>query len=306
MRYYSFSNYLKDRYGTKVWRVSLSAGFSCPNKDRPGGGGGCIFCNEAGFSRYAASALSLAEQIEKSIKEIRDKKKAAKFIAYFQNATNTYGDLEALKTAYDVITGYPEIVALYISTRPDCVDESKLDLIASYTRRYEVWIEYGVQTAHDRTLKIINRGHTFAESADAVKKTVSKGIKAAAHIILGLPGENRQDMIATAREISKLPVSGIKLHTLHVMLNTELEKMYRAGGIKILEMEEYIGLACDFLENTRKDCVIFRLASDARDELLIAPKWMNDKFSVINGIENELEARGTAQGYSLREGHAKE
>ena len=294
--YYSFNSYLRERYGVKVRRISLDAGFSCPNKDGSAGKGGCIYCNELAFSPFAGKALTLDEQIAISLGEAKKSGKAEKFIAYFQNATNTYASCDKLKAAYDVIKKYPEIVALFISTRPDCIDDDKLDLIASYMPAYEVWIEYGIQTVHDRTLHFINRGHDHKASAEAVKRTAGRGIKVGAHVILGLPGETRDDMIATAKEVSALPVSGIKLHVLHVLKGTPLEKMYLDGKLKLMERDEYVSAACDLLENIREDIVVFRLVSDASREVLIAPSLINYKLDVITLIDSELWKRGTRQG----------
>jgi hypothetical protein len=297
MNYYSFNSYLKEKYGTRLRKISLNAGFSCPNKES--GQGRCIYCNELGFSRFAGRDVSLREQIERSMVVLKEKG-VEKFIAYFQNATNTNAEPGKLKTAYDIIKEYPEIVALCISTRPDCVDDEKLDLIASYTGSYEVWMEYGLQTIHDRTLKAVNRGHTFEQSVIAIEKTARRSIKTGVHIILGLPGESDEDMIATAKKISTMPVSGVKLHVLHVLRDTELERMYRENKIKLLERDEYVGIACSFLENLKPDCVILRMVSDARKEYLIAPWWINDKLSVIDQIDREFEIRGTRQGSKVR------
>ncbi len=296
MYYYSFSSYLREHYGCKVRRISLDAGFSCPNKDGKAGRGGCIYCNELAFSPFAGKALTLDEQITRSISSAKERGIAEKFIAYFQNATNTYAETQKLKAVYDVIKKYPEIVALSISTRPDCVDEEKLDLIESYKNNYEVWVEYGIQSVHDRTLLAINRGHTFGVAEEAIKKTAERGIKVGVHVILGLPGENREDMIATAGTLAQLPVDGVKLHVLHVLKGTALEGLYKEGKVQLLGREEYAGLACDFLENTPPDRVILRLVSDAARDVLIAPEWINDKLSIISEIETEFSSRKTSQG----------
>jgi radical SAM protein (TIGR01212 family) len=300
MKYYnSFNTYLKKRFQAKVRRISLNAGFSCPNKDGQAGRGGCVFCNELGFSPFAGESMPLKEQIECSMKHAKERGRAEKFIAYFQNATNTYASPAKLKSAYDVIYDYPDIVALSISTRPDCVDDEKLDLIAGYAKDYEVWIEYGVQSVHDRTLKAINRGHTFDQTQEAIKKTAERGIKVGAHVILGLPGESREDMITTAQKLSELPVSGVKLHVLHVLKGTPLEDSYKGGNIALLTCEEYVDIACSFLENLRPDCVILRLVSDAKKEYLIAPDWINNKLAVIAQIEQKFASKGTSQGSSI-------
>jgi uncharacterized protein len=292
MRYHAFSRYLKERYGEPVRRISLNAGFPCPER----AGGRCVYCNESGFSDFAAAGVPLREQMERSIAAARRQFGAEKFMAYFQNGTGTNAPPDRLKSAYDVIREYPEIVALSISTRPDCVDDDKLDLIAEYLDRYEVWVEYGVQTSRDKTLKAINRGHGFAQSEAAIIRTAQRGIKPAAHIILGLPGEGRADIKNTARCLSELPVAGVKMHMLHVLRDTALDEWYRRGEISLLSRDDYITAACDLIENLRRDIVILRLASDARKEYLIAPEWMNSKATVIKGIEDELERRGTCQG----------
>ncbi len=299
MYYYPFNKYLREKFGEKVRRLSLNAGFTCPNRDGKLGTEGCVFCNEYGFSRFAGKKISLDEQIVSSMKRAAEKYGVRKFIAYFQNATNTYADVRDLKAAYDVIKNYPEIVGLFISTRPDCAGDEVLDLIAGYIGLYEVWIEYGLQSAHDRTLRGINRGHTFSVTAEAIKRTAERGIKVGAHVILGLPGESREDMIATAKEVSGLPVSGVKLHLLHVLKDTKLEEAYRRGEVELMEREEYVGAACDFLEYTRPDRIVLRLVSDAKEDYLVAPGWMNDKMKVIGAIEDEFSKRGTCQGSAL-------
>ncbi|MFH1847060.1 MAG: TIGR01212 family radical SAM protein [Candidatus Omnitrophota bacterium] len=299
MHYYTFSKYLREKYGTRVHRLSLNAGFSCPAREKARAQGGCIFCNEAGFSPFSGTDISLEEQIERSMKLSARKYGAEKFIAYFQSSTNTNASQDRLKTAYDVIRKYPDIVALYISTRPDCIDDAKLDLISEYMDDYEVWIEYGIQTSHDNTLKKINRGHTFSESISAVNKTCARGIKVGGHIILGLPGESREDMIVTAKKLSEIPVAGIKLHVLHVLRDTKLEVMYREDKIKLLNQDQYVAIVCDFLEYTRAECIIFRVVSDANKDILVAPDWINHKGIVLRDIEKEFSRRGTHQGASV-------
>ncbi|NQT32053.1 MAG: TIGR01212 family radical SAM protein [Candidatus Omnitrophica bacterium] len=289
-RYNSFNQYLRKRYGEKVQRIGLNAGFSCPNKD------GCIFCNEAGFSQFAGTEKSLSAQLEESIRKNKEKRGANKFIAYFQNASGTNAAPEELKEAYDAIKQFPDVVGLFISTRPDCIDGEKLDLIADYADDYEVWIEYGLQTVHEKSLRWMGRGHTFCQTKEAIEMAAQKGIKVGVHVILGIPGESPDDMISTAKEISDLPVSGVKLHVLHVLKNTELERMYLEKRLKLLSKDEYVKRACDFIERLSAECIILRLVSDAKKEYLIAPGWINDKLSVINKIDAEFAKRGTRQG----------
>jgi len=295
MYYYSFGEYLKDKYGRKVRKIGLNAGFTCPNRDGLRGEGGCIFCNDSGFSEFPDNNISLKEQIDSTISTFK-KKGVESFIAYFQNGSNTYAPVEELKKIYDIIHEYPEIVGLFISTRPDCVNDEVLDLIQSYTSTREVWVEYGLQTVHDKTLEYIGRGHSFTQTEEIIRKTSQRGIKVGVHVILGLPGESTEDMMETAEKVSRLPVSGVKLHLLHVLKNTPLERLYNKGEVKLLEEDEYINIACDFIERLSPDCVLLRLASDARVKVLVAPKWMNKKLEVIRKIDKEFLRRKTRQG----------
>jgi len=296
MYYYSFSQYLKKRFGEKVWRISLNAGFSCPNRDGAISTHGCIFCNEFGFSKWPKKTVSLQEQIELGIAGSKKQFGTRKVIAYFQNGAGTNADTEDLRNAYRVINNYPEVVGLSISTRPDCIDEEKLDMIAGFSKKYDVWIEYGVQTIHENTLKRMNRGHTFLDSLEAIKMTASRGIKVGAHIILGFPGETDEDMMRTAEEITRLPVSGVKLHVLHVLKNTKLSEVYGKNQVNLLTRKEYVKIVCDFLERLKKDCVVLRLVSDAAEDYLVAPKWITNKQFTIKDIEAEFDSRGTEQG----------
>lgn len=294
--FYSFSDYLKEKFGERVQRLSLNAGFTCPNRDGKIGSEGCIYCNDEGYSPFAKSRLSLKQQIRQSMDFASERYKAKKFIAYFQNATNTYAPLDKLKKTYDVIKEFPDIVGLYISTRPDCIDEKGLDLIESYSKNYDVWIEYGLQSIHERTLKFINRGHSVHDFVKAVNMTAARNIKVGVHVILGLPGETRDDMLNTAEKLTKLAVSGIKFHMLHVLKDTKLEQHHKEGKIQLLTFGEYVDVVCDFLEIINPKCVVFRLVSDARDDFLIAPKWINRKSEVITAIKDEFKRRGTKQG----------
>lgn len=293
MYYNSFNNYLRDRFGSKVRKIGLNAHFTCPHIDLDKGRAGCIYCNELGFSEFAGRKLSLKEQIDRVIADGGDDKK---YIAYFQNATGTNARIDDLKNAYDVIKTYPEIVGLSISTRPDSVDKDKLDLVASYTGEYEVWMEYGLQTIHDRSLEKIKRGHTFRQTARAIEMTADRGIKIGVHVILGLPGESTGEMMQTAKEISRIPVDGVKIHVLHVLKDTELEKMYEKGEIELLGLDEYVSLVCSFMENLDNRIIVMRACSDARKEFLVAPLWMNDKKKVLSLIDDEFMKRGTRQG----------
>lgn len=295
MHYYSYNRYLKEKYGTKVRKICIDAGFGCPNKDGTLSKDGCIFCNEEGFSLQYGTERSVEKQIEDAIKTSKCKKS----IAYFQNAAGTNASCKELKKVYDAVKNYPEIVSISISTRPDCVNDEKLELIKSYTDEYEVWVEYGLQTIHDATLRRVDRGHTYFQTEEAIRRTSRRGIKVGVHVILGLPGESREDMLATARRISFLPVNGVKIHLLHVLKDTKLAEQYAQGKIELFDLEGYISAICDFLEYIREDIVILRLVSEAQDEYLIAPKWMNDKRFILNEIEKEFASRGTRQGFRV-------
>ncbi|MFH1458803.1 MAG: TIGR01212 family radical SAM protein [Candidatus Omnitrophota bacterium] len=299
--YYSFNNYLRQKFSARVHRISLNAGFSCPHRDGSKGTKGCFFCNEAGFANFKDTKVNLKTQILTSMEYYRKRFKAEKFFAYFQNASNTHADVLQLKNVYDVIREFSEIIGLSISTRPDCIDAEKLDLIESYTDKYEVWIEYGVQTIHEKSLKLINRQHTFSQSQSAIEQTAKRNIKIAVHVILGLPGETKADMMQSAKKLSQMPINGIKFHIFHILKNTQFEEIYKKEKFKLLSKTEYVDLVCDFLENLNKEYVIMRLVSNTRENVLIGPTWINDKQKVIKDIENELKARNSYQGKLLSE-----
>jgi len=295
---YSFGRYLRDKYNTRVHRISLNAGFNCPNRDGTLSDQGCFFCNEKGFVNFDDPTVSLDQQIKTSMAFFKERFNADKFIAYFQNASNTYAPIEKLKTVYDVIKKYPSFVGLFISTRPDCIDAEKLDLISSYKDKYDVWIEYGLQSIHDKTLEAVNRRHNFEQFKEALEATHARGIKTAAHVILGLPGETKQDMIQTARTLTQLGVNGIKLHIFHILKDTQFAKLYAQGGISLLSVDEYVEMACDFLESLDPECVIMRLVSNAREDVLVGPQWINKKQEILKKINDEFEKRQTQQGSS--------
>ncbi|UCG35016.1 MAG: TIGR01212 family radical SAM protein [Candidatus Omnitrophota bacterium] len=298
-RFYSFNNYLKKMFGERIHRLSLDAGFSCPNLDATLSSQGCIYCNNRGFSRFAYTNSALESQIEESIEFYNQRYGVKKFIAYFQAFTNTYASLEELSKAYEVIKKYPEIVGLTISTRPDCVDEEKIKLISQYTKDYLVWIEYGLQTTHNHLLENINRNHTYEDFLKAFRLTRNYGINVGVHLILGLPSQNHNQILEDAKELASLDIQGIKFHVFHVLKDTPLEKMYEQKRVNLLDKEEYVKIVCDFLERIPRFFVILRLVSDASDKYLVAPSWINRKQEVIEAIKKELEKRETFQGYRL-------
>jgi len=276
-----YSDYLKERYGCKVYRIALDAGFSCPNIES----GGCIYCNSKGSrASYIDKTLSIQKQLETRIKYLKGSKNAKKFIAYFQAHTNTFAPVDKLKEAYDQVIGFDDIAGISIGTRPDAVDREKLKLIASYKDRYEVWLEYGLQSAHDKTLKLINRGHTFDDFFNAVKLTRKFGIPICAHVILGLPGETKPDMMVTANKLAELKIEGIKIHLLHILKGSKLEELYRKGAIKLLEQDEYVKLAREFLSNLPPGIIVQRLTGQGSKDDHIAPFWALDKTGTIDKI----------------------
>lgn len=296
-RYNRFSGYLKRIFGCRVYRVPIDAGFTCPTRDGTIAGTGCLYCDSRGSAAPLSDrSLTIHEQLVRGIEAMRTRYGAEKFIAYFQAFTNTYAPVETLSHAYREGTRHGDVVGLAIGTRPDCVPEDVLDLIATYAARYDVWLEYGLQSAHDATLAILNRGHTAARFADAVERSRRRGIKTCAHLILGLPGETEEMMLDSARFIASLPVDGVKIHLLHVTRGSPLERIYRAEGITLLQSEQYVNLVCDFLELLPPIVVIHRLTGEAPRESLLAPAWALDKHAVLFAIDAELERRDSWQG----------
>ncbi|MDP2923239.1 MAG: TIGR01212 family radical SAM protein [Candidatus Omnitrophota bacterium] len=296
-RFYSFNRYLREKFKERVHRISINAGFDCPNLDGTVSKNGCIYCNNKGFSVYADSTKTIDEQIEDSIAYYSAKFAVKKFIAYFQSFTNTHASIDELKNKYDVILKFPQIVGIFISTRPDAVNQEKIDLIARYNKDYLVWIEYGLQSTHNHILKAINRNHTYEDFLVSLEAARGHNINVGVHMILGLPGATYQETMDDAKRLSCLDVQGIKFHILHILRDTAMEQMYNKGGIKLLSEKEYIRLICDFLERIPKSMVILRLISTALPQYLIAPLWINNKTKVIEAIIAELKRRETHQGF---------
>lgn len=296
-RYNQFSRHLEEIFGHKVYKITLSAGFDCPNRDGTISKGGCIFCDEGGsFSRAYCDQLSIENQIENGIDFLKNRFKADKFISYFQAFTNTYAPVETLKDIYNRAVAHEDVVGLSIGTRPDCVDEEKIGLIAAIAKEKYVWIEYGLQSIHNRTLKIINRGHQVEDFYRAVDLTKNKNINICAHVIIGLPGESKQDIMETAKVLADLKIDGVKFHLLCALKGTQLEKMYYNGEFSPMSVEEYIDIVCDFLEVLPPETTIHRLAGNGLNQILIAPNWLPQKFKVLNRIDREFVRRDSWQG----------
>jgi uncharacterized protein len=296
-RYYDLNTYFRSVFGCRVHKITIDAGFSCPNRDGTLSSSGCIFCNNRGSGTGAhAAGLSITGQIRNGRKVLSRRFGAEKFIAYFQAYTNTYAPLERLKAMYDEALAGEDIVGLSVGTRPDCVDPDILSLLESYTDLFMVWLEYGVQSASDRTLALIRRGHDFACVERAVAMTKDRGIKMCAHMILGLPGETAEDMIHTAEAIARLGFDGIKIHLLYVVENTPLAAMLAEGSYRCLELQEYADRVCDVLERLPAGLVVQRLTGDPHPAELVAPLWAMRKRETLAAIENTLVARNTRQG----------
>lgn len=294
--YNTFSAELRRQFGCRVQRISVDAGFTCPNRDGTVGTGGCIFCGGDGSgAKGIARGLEVSAQIEQGKEVMVRKFRAQKYLAYFQPYSNTYAPTGRLRALYDEALAVPDVVGLIVGTRPDCLPPDVVELLAGYAERTYLWLELGLQSSVDRVLEGINRGHDTAAFVDAVRRCTARGIRVCAHLILGLPGETREEMLATAELLNGLGVAGVKLHQLHVMKGTRLEEMYRNGGVRLLELAEYASLVCDFLERLAPQVLVHRLVGDGGLNL-VAPEWGASKFVCLNAINAELERRGTRQG----------
>jgi len=296
-RYTTFSVELKRIFGCKVQRISLDAGFSCPNRDGALGSDGCIFCGGQGSGSHGIRRdLDLLAQFEDGKEVMRRKYRATKFLAYFQAYSNTYAPVEQLRRFFGQVLAAPDLAGLIVATRPDCLPVDVLDYLQELSRQTYFWLELGLQSIHDRSLAFINRRHDYACFVRAVEQCRDRGMRVCAHIILGLPGESRGDMLAMAAEINRLGLDGVKLHLLHVMKGTRLADMYARGEVTVLDRDEYVGLVCDFLELLNPRVLIHRLTGDGGHDNLLAPLWSLKKFEVLNLIDAELALRGTGQG----------
>lgn len=285
MKYYSLNKYLRETFGDKVYKISLNAGFTCPNRDGKIGTRGCIFCSQGGSGDFAESPdLSITEQIEKGKEKVAGKIKSGKYIAYFQAYTNTYAPLEELRKKYYEAINHKDIVALSVATRPDCLGDDVLKLLEEINNIKPVFVELGLQTIHQKTAEYIRRGYTLDVYDQAVKKLKQAGINTVVHIILGLPGETKADMLETVRYVCQSGIDGIKLQLLYVLKNTDLEKDYHAGKFRVLEFDEYLDILKSCVDIIPENIVIHRLTGDGAKKDLIAPMWSADKKKVLNAI----------------------
>lgn len=321
-RYSDYNSYLKALYGERVQKIVVDAGLDCPNRDGKVSKGGCIYCNSKGSgSGLWGKGLSITEQIELGRNAMSRRYNAKKFLVYFQSYTNTYTTCKRMKAIYDEALGVDGVVGMAIGTRPDCIDREKINLIASYTDKYLVWLEYGLQSSHDITLELINRGHNFACFVNAVEMVKAheaiysnhglsessccytnrtgyrnKRINVCAHVILGLPGETSEMMMQTARRIGELGIHGVKIHLLYVVKGTLLENMFKNGGYTCMTQNDYVEAVCNFIERLPENIVIQRITGDPHPDELAAPEWALDKHTTFNMIQKTFEKRDSWQG----------
>ncbi|MED3646838.1 TIGR01212 family radical SAM protein [Halalkalibacterium halodurans] len=300
-RYYSWNQHLREQFGEKVFKVPLDAGFDCPNRDGNVANGGCTFCSERGSGDFAGDRKDdLVTQFH-TIKERMHKKwTSGKYIGYFQAYTNTYAPVETLREYYEVILEQEGVVGLAIATRPDCLPDDVVEYLAELNKRTYLWVELGLQTVHERTALLINRAHDYQCYVDGVNKLRKHGIRVCSHIINGLPLENHQMMMETAKEVAKLDVQGIKIHSLHLLKRTPMVKQYEKGLVEFMSLEEYVNLVVDQLEVLPPHMIIHRLMGDGPGDLMIGPMWSMKKWEVLNAIEAELERRDSWQGKHYR------
>lgn len=296
-RYHTWSRHLKDHFGFKVFKVALDAGFDCPNRDGTVAYGGCTFCSAAGSGDFAGNRV---DPIEVQFANIRDrmhqKWKDGKYMAYFQAYTNTHAPLPILKEKFETALSQEGVVGLSIATRPDCLPDDVVEYLAELHERTYLWVELGLQTVHEKTANLINRAHDYATYVEGVEKLRKHHIRVCTHIINGLPLENYDMMMETAKEVAKLDVQGIKIHLLHLLKGTPMVKQYEKGLLSFLEMDDYIKLVVDQLEILPPEMIVHRITGDGPIDLMIGPMWSVAKWDVLNGIDKELQRRNSFQG----------
>ena len=287
----TFGQLMLRRHGERVHKLALNVGFTCPNRDGTRGIGGCTFCNNASFNPQGTRQPSIAEQIDAGRKVIAKRTGAKKFLAYFQAYTNTYAAVDALRPLYEEALNEPDVIGLSVGTRPDCVPDAVLDLLAGYQEKgYEVWLELGLQSAFDETLNRVNRGHGFAEYVDAIHAAHARNLQVCTHLIIGLPGEDRSHNLATLDRVLELGVEGLKLHPLHIVKGTQLAREWQRGDYQPLTLDDYIEIAAEMIRATPESVCFHRVTATASNDLLLAPKWCNQKWRVLNRITAALAA----------------
>lgn len=294
--YNDLNSALRARFGCRVQKITLDAGLTCPNRDSTLSTGGCIYCSSRGSGTGVFPEKSITEQLVSPKEFLQRRYKAKKFIAYFQSFSNTYAPVEKLRELYEEAMAVDDIVGLAIGTRPDCVGEDVLDLLTELSKKTYISMEYGLQTIHDTTLKFINRGHNCETFRDAVSRTRARGLEICVHVILGLPGEDKEDMLATARALGKMDIQAVKIHLLYVIRGTVLHTLYENGSYHCLTREQYTDIVCDFLSLLPRNVIIHRLTGDPHPEELIAPLWALEKDVNLKAIRDNLRQKNLWQG----------
>ena len=301
-RYHTLNHFLREKFGEKVFKISLDGGFTCPNRDGKAGRGGCVFCSARGSGDFAGDRdFSISKQFDDVKLMMEHKWKSGKYIAYFQAYTNTYAPVDELRKKYNEAIEKEGVVALAIATRPDCLDDDVLDLLEEISKKLYVWVELGLQTSNDETAKIINRGYMLSTFDDAMERLNKRNIDTVVHAIFGLPGEAKEDMINTVDHIAHSGAQGIKIHLLHLMKNTALVKEYEKGNLKFLSQEEYINLITESVSRIPEEMIVHRLTGDAPRNELIGPMWSLKKWEVLNAIDKALEDNDIYQGKNFEE-----
>lgn len=292
----TFGSDLQRRYGEKIYKLTLHGGFSCPNRDGTIGVGGCTFCNVASIIDESIQVKTISQQLAQQAHQM---KKSKRYLAYFQAYTSTYAEVEILKNMYEEALNSADIVGLCVGTRPDCVPDEALNLLASYhAKGFEVWLELGLQTAHDKTLHNINRGHTFDVYHQTVQKARRLGIKVCTHLIIGLPKETKQDNLITLDSVLNSGVDGLKLHPLHIVEGSIMAKAWRAGRLDILSLEQYVDIAGDIIRQTPSNILYHRISANARKPTLLAPDWCENHWQSMNAVDHNLRQFGV-QGSAI-------
>ncbi|MTI12883.1 TIGR01212 family radical SAM protein [Sansalvadorimonas verongulae] len=297
----TFGRYLQHKYGEHIHKLSVNAAFTCPNRDGAKGIGGCTFCNNRSFSPGSTnSELSVAEQLASAREKVTKVRKARKFLAYFQSYSNTYGDLRDLKKLYDAALAEPDVIGLCVGTRPDCVPDPVLALLASYQEQgYEIWLELGLQSSFDESLERINRGHTFADYEDAIIRSRKFDLNICTHLIMGLPGEKPEDTLISYRKVLDLGVRAIKVHPLHIVKGTEMAKQWKRGEIEELTMEDYVRVLTEIITTAPDDLLFHRLTGSGVHQYLLAPEWVKNKWGILGAVYDNLEALNCEIGNSV-------
>ncbi len=296
-RYYDLKSFWLNRFGSRVYKLQIDAGFTCPNRDGTVSKGGCAYCDGRGSKlRQIGPLPSVAQQIRRGKEYYKKNRNAGRFIAYFQTFTNTYAPIDKLKKLYDEALGEEDVIGLSVGTRPDCLSDGIIDLLRGYATKNHVWLELGLQSMHDKTLRLINRGHSAATFLDAVHRLSGSNVNICAHIIVGLPGETREDILETASAIAPLPIHGIKIHALLALRGTVIGDLYEKGEITVFSRYDYVRIVCDILEILPPEMVIQRLTADGYRDIFLGPKWAVNKMEVLNAIDKELDRRNTYQG----------